>query len=134
MEAIKKRLKATALSLSVLLLFQSCVVYHKTPTTLQNASQIQTKTKITKTTGETIIYKYITFQDGQFYGVKLKSGGWVKSPLDQNEINQVLTQNKSGSTWATIALITIPIIAIIVAVGIAMEDAFDFSYTGDSIH
>ena len=69
MKAIRKRLKAITLFLTVLLLFQSCVVYHKTPTTLEKAAQEQIKTKVTNTNGDIFKYKYITLEEGQFYGV-----------------------------------------------------------------
>jgi hypothetical protein len=128
MKPNNKALQTIAVFLTILLLFQSCVVYHKAPTTLEHASQIKAKTKITTLTGETANYKYITLQDRQFYGVKLKSREWIKIPLDPKEIRQVLTQNKSASTWATIAIIVVPILAIAIAGGLAMEDAFDFNF------
>ena len=58
-------------------------------------------------------YKYITYEDGMFYGVKKKtSGELVKTPLNQENIVRILIENKSASTWATVAVIAIPIIAI----------------------
>lgn len=107
MEAIKNRLKPIVLFLMALMLFQSCVVYHKTSTTIQQASQEQIRTKIVKSNGEISKYKYITSEDGVFYGVKLKSGEWIKSPLDQNEIAQVLTKNISSSKTMTIVLLSL---------------------------
>jgi ATP-dependent Zn protease len=114
MDAIKRRLKATALFLTALLLFQSCVVYHKTPTTLEKASQEQTKTKVTNTNDEKSIYKYITYENGIFYGVNKKSGELIKTPLDKDYISMVLTKNESASTWASVAIIAVPIIALVV--------------------
>ena len=116
MEAINKRLKPIALILTALLLFQSCVVYHKTPTTVQQASQEQIRTKIIKTNGEISKYKYITSEDGIFYGVKLKSGEWIKTPLDQKEIAQVLTKNISTSKTFTIVVLSLVGLYIVGAV------------------
>ncbi len=116
MEAIKKQIKTIALFLTILMLFQSCVVYHKTPTTLEKASQEQIKTKVTDTNGEVAKYKYITYDSGVFYGVNKKSGELIKTPLDENEILQLLVKNKSASTWVTAAVIAIPVIVIIVAI------------------
>ena len=115
MGAIKGRLKATALFLCVLLLFQSCVVYHKTPTTLEKASQERIKTKITNIEGETFKYKYITFEEGQFYGVHEpeERGEFVKVPLESEDIINVRTKNKSASSWVTILVITVPALAIV---------------------
>ena len=115
MGAIKGPLKATALFLFVLLLFQSCVVYHKTPTTLEKASQERIKTKITNIEGETFKYKYVTFEEGQFYGVHEPEefGEFVKVPLESEDIINVRTKNKYASTWVTILVITVPALAIV---------------------
>ena len=113
MEAIKTRLKTIAWFLTALILFQSCVVYHKTPTTLEKASQEQIKTKVTNNEGETIKFKYITYEDGVYYGVNKKSGEIIKTPLDKQYVETVLIKNKSASTWVTIAAILVPVLAII---------------------
>lgn len=122
MKKLKKRLKVVALFLTGLILLQSCVVYHKTPTTLEQASQLRTKTKITQTDGDTFKFKYISYEDGVYYGVKKKSGELVKTPLDQEYISKVLTKNKSTSTWLTVAAIGIPVIVIIVGIATAGVD------------
>ena len=115
MEALKKRLKFIAWFLTTLMLFQSCVVYHKTPTTLEKASQERIKTKITNIEGETFKYKYVTFEEGQFYGVHEPEefGEFVKVPLESEDIINVRTKNKSASTWVTILVITVPALAIV---------------------
>ncbi|MFX0555804.1 hypothetical protein ACOCEA_03355 [Maribacter sp. CXY002] len=112
----RKRLNAIAIFLTTLLLFQSCVVYHKTPTTLEKASTERINTKVTNSSGENVKYKYITYENGIFFGVTLKSGQSIKTPIDQNDLAQVLTKNKSGSTWATITTIAIPVIATVIIV------------------
>jgi hypothetical protein len=104
METIGKRLKTMTFFFAVLTLIEGCVVYHKAPTTLDKASQLQTKTKITNTTGETFKYKCIVYEGGQYYGVRLESREWIKIPLSQKDIAEVLIENKSASTWASIGL------------------------------
>ncbi|MDH3699528.1 MAG: hypothetical protein OEQ81_12755 [Flavobacteriaceae bacterium] len=112
----KRRFKTTALVLAFLVLFQGCVVYHKTPTTLEQARQEHIKTKITNTDNETAKYKYITYEEGTFYGVKKESGELVKYPLNEEDIVKIITKNKTASTWVTVTVIAVPIIAL----GIAM--------------
>jgi ATP-dependent Zn protease len=119
MEAFKTRLKTIAWFLTALMLFQSCVVYHKTPTTLEKASQEQIKTKVTNNEGETIKFKYITYEDGVYYGVNKKSGELIKTPLDKQYVETVLLKNKSASTWVTVLVIAVPIIGIVI---IALAD------------
>ena len=125
MEAIKTRLKTIAWFLTALMLFQSCVVYHKTPTTLEKASREQVKTKVTKTNGDIFKYKFITYEDGVFYGVNVDPGGvqesieTARTPLNEVDVDGVFLKNKSASTWVTILSFAVPVltIAIISAAG-----------------
>ena len=128
MGAIKYRLKTIALFLTTLLLFQSCVVYHKTPTNLLEASQEHIKTKVVTNNGESARYEYIAYEGNQFYGMSRKSGEWVKTPLEQKDLAKVLTKDRSGSTWATIGMISLPIIALVI-IGLSLEDAFNFNFS-----
>ena len=120
MKELNKRLKAIALFLSGLILLQGCVVYHKTPTTLEQASQEQVKTKITTAKKSIRHYKYIDFEGDTFYGVKKKSGDFIKTPLNEEEISQVFTENEKASKWATVAAIGIPTLffGILIIVGL----------------
>ena len=122
MEAIKKRLQAIAWFLAVLMLFQSCSVYHKTPTTLDKASQEQIKTKVTNTDGDVSKYKFISYENGLYYGnVEEEWGEYQKVPLDPEDIINVRTKNKSASTLVTIVAITVPVIAF---VGFMIAESF----------
>ena len=115
MEAIIIRPKTIAWFLTALMLFQSCIVYHKTPTTLEKASQEQIKTKITNTNGETFKYKYITYEKGVYYGyVEQDWGEFIKVPLNNEDILSVKTKNKTASTLITISVIAIPVLAFAV--------------------
>lgn len=100
------------------MLFQSCVVYHKTPTNLEQASREQTKTKITNTNGQDFKYKYVTYEEGIYYGVTKKSGELVKTPLSEQQVAKVRLQNKSASTLVTIAAIVVSGGAIALIVGL----------------
>lgn len=114
MEAIKIRLKPIALFLTALLLFQSCVVYHKTPTTLAQASRERVQTKTISTNRTIAKFRYIDYVDNQYYGMSLKSGEWIKTPLYQQDMAQVLTKNRSASTWLTVGVIAVPVILVLV--------------------
>lgn len=114
MEAIKIRLKTIAWFLTALMLFQSCVVYHKTPTTLEKASREQIKTKITNANGETLKYKYIAYEEGAYYGyTEVEFGEFTKTPINSEDLISVRTKNKSASTWVTILVIAVPVLAIV---------------------
>lgn len=106
--------KTPALFFATILL-QSCVVYDiKQPVTLEQAALEQKKVKIKTKTNQTFKYRNISFEDGLYYGVKRKSGEFTRVQLNDNEIIQVLVQNKSGSDWATVAVIAAPIIILLV--------------------
>ena len=103
MKAIKTSLKSIAVLLTALLLFQSCVAYHN-KSTLEKASKEQIRTKVTDTNGKTFKYKYITYEDGQFYGVSKKSGEWIKSPLNHKDIEKVFTEDKGANIIGSVIL------------------------------
>lgn len=125
MRTIEYRPKPIAFFLTALLLFQSCVVYHKTPTNLFQASQETIKTKVVNANGEISKYKYIAFEDGQFYGVKKKSGELIKTPLNQQDLAKVLTKDKSVSTLLTIALLVSTGVVLIFGVVLAADVGVD---------
>ena len=99
----RKAYRTIAFFLTVLLLFQSCVAY-RTVSTLEEASQQRMRTKITTTDFKALKYKYITYENGQYYGIKLESGEWIKTPLDQKDISKVAIENKKASTFLTVAV------------------------------
>ncbi|MEJ2585765.1 MAG: hypothetical protein P8Z38_12280 [Robiginitalea sp.] len=128
MEAIRKRLKATARLLSILLLAQSCSIYHKTPTTLENASQERVKTKVTNIDGAVSRYKFISYEAGVYYGnVEEDWGVYKKVPLESEDIIQVRTKNKTASTLVTMVAITIPVIAF---AGYMIAESFTLGGSG----
>ena len=127
MKPKQKGSRSLASLLAALLLFQSCVVYHKNPTTLANASREALKTRITSHNGETSNYKYVSFEDSQYYGVNQKSGNIVRTPLNPENISKVAIQNKSASTWITIGAIAVPAALVI----ILLSQATFFTLDGD---
>lgn len=113
MEAIKKRLKTIALFLTALMLFQSCVVYHKTPTTLENASREPLRTKVKTDFNKGYKFSYITLENGRFYGVTDKFNKVTKRPLYEDKVTAVYQENKSASAWTSLAtFVGIPVLLI----------------------
>lgn len=111
METFKNRLKPIAFFLTALLFFQSCVVYHKTPTTLEQVSQQRISTKVTTAENKSYKFTYITFENGVFYGINERNGERVKTSLYDKSVTGVYEINNSASTLATLAtFIGIPIV------------------------
>ena len=93
-----------------LILLQSCSVY-KTPVTLEQAAQQEQAVKILTVDDDTYKYKYIVYEDGQFYGVKDNPGEDVKFPIETEEVADVLI--KKGLPWWAWALIGAAVITAV---------------------
>ncbi len=113
MPVLKSPLKFPILFLTFLLLpLHSCVVYHKTPSTLEQAAELPIRAKVTNVQGEQTKYRYIMLKDGAYYGVKKQSGEVVKIPLNAEELEKVQVKNKVASTWLTVGAIALPVAAV----------------------
>ena len=122
----KKWLKALTYFLSGLILLQSCTVYRSTPVNLKQAAEQKLKTKVRTTDDKTFKFDYISYENGSFYGVRFyemnkKSGEFDQMPLKEEEISNILIQNKPASTLVTILIVSVPIVAIAV-IGIKNAD------------
>ena len=106
MQLMRKHLGKLSLLISLFTLLQGCVVYHKTPVSLEQAAKAGTKAKIVMSDGSLAKYKYITEIKGKYYGVNKKSGMWVETPTNINPDTEVFLKNKPTSrllTWGLIA-------------------------------
>lgn len=97
------------LLLTALIMFQSCVVYHKTPVPLEQASQTRTKSKLIMPDGAVAEYKYLTEEKGVYYGVKKKKGDLQKTPIESHPDLEVFLKNEADSRWASLSLIIAPV-------------------------
>lgn len=71
-------------------------------------------------------YKYIVYEDGQFYGVKDNPGEDVKFPIDTEDVADVLMRKNGIPTWFIAVLIGALAIGILVCV-IAIEPKMPYS-------
>ena len=113
MRTFKDHIKAISLFLTAIILFQSCATY-KTPVTLQQAVQEEKAVKIVTLDDDTYKYKYIVYEDGQFYGVKDNPGEDVKFPIDTEEVADVLMKNRTIPTWLIMAVIGTVVVGFLV--------------------
>ncbi|WP_276391365.1 hypothetical protein [Eudoraea chungangensis] len=103
--------------LVVLLLLQSCQVYHKTSVNLEEALQAQLPVKIISKTQEKSVYKKIVFENQNYFGLDRKNGNIVKYPLEHEFIEKILIKDKTASTWLTIGIILIPSLVFTFLIG-----------------
>ncbi|MBC2839865.1 hypothetical protein [Robiginitalea sp. SC105] len=108
MKPISMNLRICALLMTALILFQSCVVYHKTPVSFDDAVQANTKSKVVTSDGETAVYNHILLEDSQYFGVNRKNGVHLKTRIENDRNLEVYLKNKSKSNWATLGLIVAP--------------------------
>lgn len=120
MRAIKK-LKVFALFLAGLIFLQSCSAY-KTPVNLEQAAGEEKAVKIITVDNETYKYKYILYEDGQFYGVKDNPGENVKFPIDTEEVAMVMIKKKGIPKWVIIVVGSLVVIGIIIWIAIENSD------------
>lgn len=124
MKAHKNWLKLSTFFFIAIIMFQSCVGYQGTSVSMEQAAREQKRTKVLSSSKKKHYYEKIVFEEGQFYGIKKLNKNKVKIPLDTNEINEVYIQSKSKSSWMTIAVIAIPVIALVVLTIDATDNSF----------
>lgn len=113
MDTHTRKTGGIAILLSAFMLLQSCVVYHKTPSTLEEASQARMKTKVTLTNGTEIKFKSLTKEEGQYFGTQKVSGEMQQILVRPEDVRNVQLKNKTASTFATIGAIVVPIVGFI---------------------
>ena len=126
----RKQILASIL-LSVLILFQSCTVYHKYSSSLDDAITSNDKVKVVIPSDDPYKFKKIQKIDGEIYGLmynKSRSYKLLASrktiPSDketmtyvqiyENELNDLHLKNKTAST---VLSITIPLVVVGALVG-----------------
>ena len=72
-KTIRKQFKSVVLILSMLILFQGCIVYKSVPISLEQAAQNETKVRVKTKTNEKFRFNRIGVEDGKFYGVKKRN-------------------------------------------------------------
>ena len=83
------------------MLFQSCVVYHKTPVTIEHAANEKIKTRIILKDKSIEKFKYITYENQGYFGTRVTGNGPVTIPIDVNNVYEVHIKNKTGSILLT---------------------------------
>ena len=136
-------LKPLALFLSMVVLFQCCVVYDKQPVSIEEAINIDHKKvkriKIDMQGDKKIIFDSIYYKDSQLYGLKLKpkeknkneavedqyakgdkynKKKMVEMQINEDEIVQIRLYSKEKTITVNIiiALVSIPVIYVVVLV------------------
>ena len=122
MKTIKKQIKPIALIFGVLILFQSCKAYYKDSVTLEQAVNEHKRAKVETVTKQTYKFQSISFENDQYYGIKMVKGEIVKIPIDQANLSKVRLENKSLSVIGTIGVSVLIGFGVLVGIaGIALS-------------
>ncbi|MFO7674121.1 MAG: hypothetical protein R6V74_10480 [Lutibacter sp.] len=131
MKTIRKHLKMISLLLSLTILAQSCVAYHSSIASIDEAIQSNDKIKL-EATEDTYEFLELQREDGNIYGITkrksltadllsaqiledTKDQKNVKILLRNDQLNNIHLQNKTMSTLGTIAIPMVIVTAIVVA-------------------
>ena len=114
MKKLKKYLKLISLLLALVVLLQGCTVYKSTSITLSDAAQNESKVKLEPKNGKIIKFKKIIFEDGVYYGIEEKNGSTFKISLNENDISSIREKNKVASTFLTVGVISVIIVALFI--------------------
>jgi len=117
MKTIIKQINLIALIFSVVILFQSCKAYYKDSVTLEQAVNEHKRTKVETVTKQTYKFQTISFENNQYYGVKMVKGETVKIPLNQANLSKVRLENYTLSVIGTIGISVL--IGFVILVGVA---------------
>lgn len=133
MKTIRKHLKMLSLFMSLTILVQSCVAYHSSNASIDEAIQSNDKVKL-EAAEDTYVFQELQRENGNIYGITkrksvtadLLSAQIVEDTKDQknvkillrnDQLNNIHLQNKTMSTLATIGipLVVVGVILIIAA-------------------
>ena len=112
MKVIKNQIKSIALMLSMLILLQGCTVYKSANVTLEEAVMSDAKVRIKTNDHQTLKFKKIEVENENYYGLIYFKNTWVKTELNEDNINKIQLKNKAVSAVLNI-FVPLAIIAVI---------------------
>ena len=98
MKAIKIHLNAVALFFSILIFFQGCTVYKSANVSLEQAVMSDTKVRIKTNDNQTLKFKKFGVENGDYYGLLNYKNAWVKTQINEGNIEKIQVKDKTAST------------------------------------
>ena len=118
----QKQIRPLTFLLAFIMLLQGCKAYYKDSVTLEQAVIEHKRAKVETVTKQAYKFQSISFENEQYYGVKMVKGEIVKILIDQADLSKVRLENKSLSVISTIGISVLVGFAILVGVaGIALS-------------
>ncbi|GIZ09208.1 hypothetical protein [Flavobacterium sp. UMI-01] len=129
MKGKKHQQQLICLLLTIVIVFQSCTVYKKTPVSLNDAMNSNGKAVITTTANVKNKYSQILLLEGNYYGIVKTNKGESKVLLIENEIKSIRVHDKTASTIGNIAIVIGTVGAVFFIV--ALIDLASMDFGGD---
>ena len=137
MKTLRKHLKLLSLFMSLTILVQSCVAYHSSTSSIDEAVQSNGKIKL-EATEDTYVFHELQRENGNIYGITkrnsptadLLSAQIVEDTKDQknvkillrnDQLNNIHLQNKTMSTLGTIAIPVVIVGAVLIIAAESMS-------------
>ncbi len=99
MKILKEQFRYIALLFTLLILLQSCRIYHRKSITLDQAIKEQKQVKIKTVDNKTLKFKKLIYEDGEYYGIKTSAFTYEihKIPFDKSKLQSIRLHNKTMS-------------------------------------
>ena len=118
--------KCVCVFLIFVLLFQSCVAYHNTPVSMEDAVTSNNKVLVITNNDTKLKFKKIELIDGRYYGImEDEDRKIIKTPLNESNIKTIRVLDKSASTWGTIGIVAGSLLVIVGIIGYAAVENMD---------
>ena len=103
-------LKTVALFFSILIFFQGCTVYKSANVTLEEAVRADTKVRIKTNDNQTLRFKNVGVENENYYGLVYFKNTWVKTQINENNIDKIQLVDQTLST--VLNIVAIPVVLI----------------------
>ena len=104
MKTSTRLLKVVAFFFSVLILFQGCTVYKSANVSLEEALKADTKVRLKTKDHQTLKFKNVEVENEIYYGLINFRNTWVKTQINEDNIEKLQVKDKTASTIITIGI------------------------------
>jgi hypothetical protein len=106
----------------IAIILQSCSIYKKSPTSLDEAARANARTVVVNTDNSKLEFIRITQVDNEYYGEVKTISGTKKVPLSETDIKSIRVLDKTATTFTNLGIIVVPVAAALVIISLRSRD------------
>jgi hypothetical protein len=106
----------------IAIILQSCSIYKKSPTSLDEAARANARTVVVNTDNSKLEFIRITQVDNEYYGEVKTISGTKKVPLSETDIKSIRVLDKTATTFTNLGIIVVPVAAALVIISLSSLD------------